>query len=207
MSFFYLGKTKEGRTLVVDTDDMVTESFSEKDVERIKALKIPVNPFNISTANIGLERSDNKYAIYIDGWDRPIYKGEFPTSCRRNDITSFDIKLTTVGIYKGYIYFGVVCNCWVKYDIEVPMVMCHVVSTDVKALSCTSSMAVYTNEPVYFSKESFYKMQRKQCFDDFPDFYVDQDKASIKVSKQGINVFGVVFKDRPIYEQLDLKLH
>lgn len=42
MSFFYLGKTKEGRSLIVDTDDMVTEAFTEKDVEKIKALNIPV---------------------------------------------------------------------------------------------------------------------------------------------------------------------
>lgn len=207
MSFFYLGKTKSGRALVVDTEDMVTESFSAKEVEHIKSLKIPVKPFNMNTANIGLEYSENKYAIYIEGWDRPIYQGEFPTSCRRNNIVSFDIKLDTVGIYNGYIYFGVICNCWVKYDIEVPMVMCQVISTNVKDLSCTSSIAVYTEEPVYFSKGAFYKMQRKQCYNDFPDFYVDQDKASIKVSKQGLNVFGVVFRYRPIYEQLDLKLH
>ena len=69
MSFFYLGKTKDGRTLIVDTEDMVTESFSDKDVERIKALRVPVKPFNISTAHIGLEHNENKYAIYIEGWD------------------------------------------------------------------------------------------------------------------------------------------
>ena len=54
-----------------------------------------------------------------------------------------------------------------------------------------------------FNKEQRRKdRERHKCITD-----VDKDKASIKVSKQGLNVFGVVFKDRPIYEQLDLKLH
>lgn len=207
MSFFYLGRTKEGRCLVLDTSDMVTEAITENFLEKAQNLGIVVKKFTMTNANVGLTYNNNTYSIYMDGYDAPIYTGEFPMTCSRNDIISFDIKLATVGIYKGHIYFGVICNCWVKYDIEVPMVMCQVISTSVKAVNTTCNVAVYTKEPVYFSKESFYKLQRKQCFDDFPDFYVDQDNASIKVSKQGLNVFGVVFSNRPIYEELDSKLH
>lgn len=206
MSYFYLGRTNDGKSLILDTDDMKTDRFTDSEVKKIKTLGVPVKNFTMNDAHIGLTCNENKYAIYFGEYESPIYRGEFPTSCRRNDIVGFDIRLVSVGIFDGYIYFGVICNCWVKYDVEVPMVMCQVVKTSVEAVAYSSCVAVYTEEPVYFSKESFYEMQKEQCFGDFPDFYVDQENLSVKITKQYLKVLGVVFKNSPSYEKLDQKL-
>lgn len=206
MSFFYLGKSKDNRYEILDTDDLKTDYFTESELNKVKQMGITIKKFTIENAHIGLECRDNKYSIYLDGYPNPLYTGEFPISCRRNDIIGFDIRLKSVGIFKGYIYFAVVCNCWCKYDVEVPMIMCHLISTDTQNVSCTSSTACYTREPVYLSTKSFYNLQRKQCFDDFPDFYVSQNDADIEITSKGLKVLGVVFKERPIYVELDEKL-
>lgn len=206
MSYLYLGKTKHGHC-ILDTTDLVTDTLTDTELNKIRDMRIQVRKFNKQTAQLGVETIDNKYSIYINGYPNPIYNGEFPTQCNRNDIFGFDIKVADVGIMLNRALIAIICDCWVKYDIEVPMVMCQIIQIPFNNFSCGCCISVATKQPIYFSEANVCKRQYEECHGDFPDKYVKCEDCIIEIKEKSMNVFGHTYKESvPYYDYVDNKL-
>lgn len=187
----------------MDTEDLVTDIFSDKELDYIKNIKVPVKSFTKESIELGIHAHENTYELYFNGFRTPFYSGAFPSSNKRNDLFEYDIKIAEYGIVGNKFLIAVVCTCWCKYDIEVPMIMLQILSTSIKSINSNAVIACFTSEPVYFSTKAILKKQYKQCFGDFPDKCVSHSDDFINISKRSLNVFGVSYKtDVPIYDDL-----
>lgn len=206
MSFIVLGKNKDNKTYILDTDDLVTDLVSDKEIKNALNMGITFLKFSKSTFGIGVTSKENRYGIYVSGYDKPIYIGEFPNRNNRNDLFGFEIKLADFGIVKNKLVIAIVANCWCKYDIEVPMVLCHILYSPISNIR-NISYACLTNEPIYFSDLSIHKKQYDSCFGDFPEKSLDPKYCNISIINNAISIFGVKYDNEvPIYDYLDNKL-
>lgn len=204
MSYIYLGKTKAGHC-IVDTDDLVTDVFHDDELNSLKKLGVKLSKFSKENSFIGISANDNVYEIYVNGYNKPIYKGMFPKSCSYSDIFAMDIHITDIGIVKNQIVVAVICRCWIKCDIEIPVCMVHVLAMPFKNIRSGTYLACYTKEPVYFSTPDVLTRQYEQC----QGYYIDKClpvKPAITINKDCINVLGVKYNDVPSYDELDSKL-
>ena len=206
MSFIYLGKIKQGHC-IIDTEDLVTDIFSDKEIRRIKDKGVPVKEFAKTDLRIGIQSYNNSYELYYYGVDRPIYSGCFPSKNKRNDLFAYEIKLVDIGIIGNKLLIAIVCNCWCKYDIELPMTMVQVLSASIKDITSNLCLACFTSEPVYFSTSSIFKRQHHQCFGDFPNKCVSTKDNIVSIDSGKLRVFGVEYtKEMPIYDDLCKKI-
>lgn len=196
----------KGKHCILDTDDLVTEHVDEATLLSIQKRGIEINKVSKTNLSVGISSHDNEYSLFIGGNSRSIYTGSFPKQCKRNDLFEFDIKIAEVGRFKGRIYIAIIANVWCKYDIEVPMFMCQVLSASIKDIT-SINIACLTKEPVYISTRSILKQQYSQCFGDFPEKAIENKVANISVTGKMLNVLGVVYQDsHPMYDILDDKL-
>lgn len=206
MSFIILGRSKKGETYVLDTEDLVTDTLTEGELKGVVGLGFKLVVASKENLNIGIISDKNNYQVYINGCNTPIFSGQFPEHNYRNDLFAYEIKLASCGIVSGKLVIAIVCNCWCKYDIEVPMVMCHVISSGVADVR-NMQYACKTDKPVYFAHKSMLKNQYEECHGDFPTKSLDTKYCTISVTSKGLSVFGVDYgKDIPVYDSLDNKL-
>lgn len=206
MRFLYLGKTPEGRHLILDTNDLVTEAISDSDLQKVKKSGVKVQRFSAENSGFSLGHIDHQYVIYLGELRTPVYRGEFPTECSRNNIFGYDISLVDIFMHDGYIYLGIVCNCCVKYDYEVGMVMFQLISLNSRDIGHSGCLSCYTREPVLFSDDWTYERCYNECGGDYPDKYVDDVRCHCVVTPESINIWGAVYKDRPLYDDICTKL-
>lgn len=207
MSFIEMGKLKDNRICVLDTEDLVTDLFTDKELNKVRDMGIEILKASKKTLNIGVKSNNNKYQIYINGSETPVYYGDFPESCKRNDLFAFEIKLADSGIVGDKLLIAIVANCWCKYDIEVPMVMCQVLYASIENIR-DMRYACKTDEPVYFCTKDILRKQYNQCQGDFPDKSLNPRNTSISITENGLRVFGVEYRGYvPFYDILNDKFH
>lgn len=205
MSFIILGQSK-GETFILDTEDLVTDSFSDVELKKAKDLGVELLPASKASLNVGITSENNTYQVFVNGCDIPIYCGEFPTTSKRNELFEFEIKLADFGIIGNKLVIAIIANCWCKYDIEVPMVMCHVLYAPIRDVKYVS-YACKTDEPVYFSTADILNKQYNSCMGDFPDKALDPSLSEVSISNDSLKVFGVDYGSSvPICDSLDSKL-
>ena len=202
MSYVVLGKNSNSDFFILDTDDLVTDVFSKSEFKNLKQKGIDFT----NTLNIGLTAKNNIYQLFISGYNRILYRGEFPLRSKRNNLFDFNIKLSGFNIVDNKLVIAVIANCWCKYDIEVPMVLCHVLFAPILNIG-NLQYACKTQEPVYFSTESILNKQYKFCMGDFPNRSLSPSNCNITVTHSSLKVFGVDYGSKvPVNDILDEKL-
>lgn len=196
----------KGKHCILDTDDLVTEYVDEDTLLNIQKRGIEIKKVSKTNLSVDVSSHDNEYSLFIGGNSRSIYTGSFPKQCKRNDLFEYDIKIAEVGKFKGKIYIAVIANVWCKYDIEVPMFICQILSASIKDITRVS-IACLTREPVYISTKSALKQQYAQCFGDFPERAIENKISNISITNKRLSILGVIYNDsHPIYDILDDKL-
>lgn len=189
--FYNLGCNSEGLYTVMDTDDNVSELYSGDKLLEFITSGVPIK--SIQRQDIVLETKENEYKLKIFGTSGATYRGRFANKNNRGDLFGFKIHLREIYRYKDYIICIVLCNCWCKYDIEVPMFMFDIIAFDVRNIS-NSFKCIFTSKPVY------------ECVDirdlaymqgDCPDDCCVSSDFNINVYTNGIVVGTTVFTQVP----------
>ena len=98
MSYIVLGHDRaKGTTLVLDTTDLVVESLSREKLNKALSYKLQLFDFYKSNSIFGIRTRGTSYKLYIHGYDRAIYSGNFPSRNNRGDLFDIDIKVHGFG--------------------------------------------------------------------------------------------------------------
>lgn len=194
MSFVVLWRSKDtGDVSVLDTADLTVETVSGDAVNHAKYEGLDVVNYNKTHSIFGISTDKNSYELFIHDYPNAIYKGEFPSSCDRGDLFDHTIKVTDFGMVDNHLCILITCECWCKYDIELPMVMMQLLKLPLKSLS-EGSVSVYTARPLNFVTKSVAKRQCIQCNGDYPRYSsVEQGTLYENCLEDTLRVFGVEY--------------
>ena len=198
--FYNLGDDGKGLFTILDTDDNVSENYCESDLKKFISSGVPIK--DIQRKDIVLSSKDNEYKLKIFGTSGASYRGKFANRNNRGDLFGFEIHLRGVHRYKNYIICIIVCNCWCKYDIEVPMFMFDLIAFDVNNIY-NSFKCIFTSRPVYECLDMVeLSYMQGDCPDDCcvtSDFNIGVYPNEIVV---GTEVFTYVPNNRDIFRDI-----
>lgn len=189
--FYNLGCNTKGYYTILDTDDNISELYSNKQLLHFKNIGVPLR--SIQKRDIVLEAKGNEYRLKLFNTSGASYRGKFASRNNRGDLFDFRISLREICRYKDYLICVVICHCWCKYDIEVPMFMFDIVAFNVSNIT-NSFKCVFTSKPVY------------ECVDmndlaymqgDCPDDCCVHSDFNITVNERGISVGDMFFNQIP----------
>ena len=181
-----------GMHTVIDTEDNVSELFDTATISDYKNRGIPIK--ELTRKDFVLSHKDNTYELKLFGTKGASYIGAFSKANNRGDLFGFDIHLRSVTRFKDCLLCLVVCNCWCKYDIEVPMFMFDIIAFNVNNI-CSSYKAIYLSKPVY-ECDNLIDMRYMQG--DSPSDCCVNSSESIFLDSRGISIFGKNFDYIPI---------
>lgn len=144
--FYNLGCDSRGLYSILDTDDNVSELYNELQLRSFINSGVPIKP--VQRKDIVLEAKENTYRLKLFGTSGASYMGKFARKNNRGELFDFHIHLREIYRYDNYILCIVICNCYCKYDIEVPMFMFDVIAFNVNNIA-NSFKCIFTSKPVY----------------------------------------------------------
>lgn len=189
--FYNLGCDSKGFYTVLDTDDNISELYDGNQLLGFISSGVPIK--SVQRQDMVLEAKGNEYKLKLFGTSGASYRGKFATKNNRGDLFDFRIHLRELYRYDNYIICIVICNCWCKYDIEVPMFMFDIIAFDVGNI-LNSFKCIFTSKPVYECTDirDFAYMQG-----DCPDDCCVSSDFNIAVYTNGIMVGGKLFTQVP----------
>lgn len=193
MAFIVLGKIKDNYR-VLDTEDLVIEDVSKSRMDSAKKLGLKFHKISALSSQLGIEVDDDySYRVFLNGSELEVCRGSFPKENDRNILVGTDIHMTEVSLFKDSILISVVCNCWCKYDFEVPMFMLQVVRLPLNKSKLQGYVCLST-DALYICDKSTYVSQYKMSGGDFPQCFIPSKRCSTSL-KTG-NVLGVDMSQR-----------
>jgi hypothetical protein len=206
MSYIVLGR-HESSTFILDTEDLVTDTFTASELKRVQALNIKLEHAKKSTFSLGLVTNENSYRVYLYGYDNPLYEGKFQETNDRGSLFGFDIEIADYNIINSHLVIVITAKCWCNYNIEVPLVLCQVLIAPITNLK-SINLCCITSEPIYFSHSNIFQKQYKACDKDFPNKFLESDLCCVRASSKGLSLFGVVYNNKlPKHDNLNSKLN
>lgn len=205
MSRFIILCRKGLEYAVFDMQDSTIECIDEASIEFCKKERFDIGILASSNHPFGLKTDENKYAIFLPN-GRRIYGDSFPTENDRNDLIDHRISIRAVGRFSKYIVIAITCDCFCKYDIELPMSMVHLVGVEAHSLK-DAGLVAYTEMPVHFTDDAL--SECRECGgEDYPfEWCVPSKFTDIIIDRNRINVMGVLISNElPFYMNLSEKI-
>ena len=189
--FYYLGRNEKGLHTILDTDDNISECYTDNEILKIKNSNMHIKPLHRN--DIVLSVNNNEYELSIFKTKDAAYRGRFPTRNNRGLLYEHNIHIRMIRTFKNYILCLVICNCFCIYDIEIPMVMFDIIAFSMDNIK-NSFNSIYISKPIYECNSNSDLMFMSN---DAPlDSCVPSNK-NLLITDNAINVYGVNFSYVP----------